>query len=332
MEGKTAFVTGGTGFVGMNIAWKLLSEGWRVIMYARKAPAGAFLEELSQLSGQIYFEKGNILDQDRMKMLLNKYRVDYFVHGAAITPDEEMEKDNPVTILEVNCIGVLRAVLAAKEAEIKRFLYLGSISAYGSTASQKEMLDEGKDIADPRSLYELSKFTGERALLQMKKLLDLDAAVARIGDVYGPWERHTDVRSHMSLVYQATESAIKGRSISIPRPCLQDWVSGPDIAGEVQAILETKTLKYDIYPFCSGTRWTLEEWCELLQKRYPDFSYSVAKNPEEASIQVNQKCDNAPMDLKRLHENTGYCPQQDSVEKAFECYMNWLDNHPNFMK
>lgn len=38
MDGKTVFLTGGTGFVGMNIAQRMLAEGWDVILYARKAP------------------------------------------------------------------------------------------------------------------------------------------------------------------------------------------------------------------------------------------------------------------------------------------------------
>ncbi len=332
MAKRTVFLTGGTGFVGMNIAQRLLTEGWNVILYARRTPELLFMEELEKLRGRLIFEAGDVLDQKHVEEVLEKYQVDDFVHGAAITPDYEMEKKNPAQILEVNCLGLLHSMLAAANKEIKRFLYLGSISAYGSTAFQEGMLEEGVSCGNPHSLYEISKFTGERIVLRLKELYGMDAYVARIGDVYGPWERYTGVRGHMSLIYQTTAAAMEGKQITLPRPCIQDWVSGPDIAGEVLAILQAEKLTYDIYPFCSGERWSLLDWCQLLKERYPGFSYELATEQKEASIQVNQSRDNAPMGLVRLLEDTGYKPMHRDVKSAFECYMQWLDSHEGFLK
>lgn len=332
MEKRTVFLTGGTGFVGMNIAERLLAEGWKVILYARKEPDSSYIKELQKFLGQLIYEQGDVQDQEKMEAILKKYQVDDFVHGAAVTPDREMEEKNPAFALEVNCMGLLKAALAAKNHGIRRFLYLGSISAYGSTAFQEGMLEEGISQGDPHSLYELSKFTGERILLRLKELYGMDAYVARIGDVYGPWERYTGVRGHMSLIYQTTARAMKGEHVTLPRPCFQDWVSGPDIAGEVLALLRAERLQYDVYPFCSGKVWPLTSWCELLQKKYPAFSYAMAEKPEEASIQVNQSKDNAPMSIARLKEDTGYEPMQQDAESAFSCYMEWLEQHPGFLQ
>ena len=119
------------------------------------------MEELKQLAGRLIFEAGDVRDQDRMEAILEKYQVDDFVHGAAITPDYEMERNHPAVILDVNCMGLLHGMLAAANKGIRRFLYLGSISAYGSTAFQEGVLEEGVSAGNPHSLYELSKFTGE---------------------------------------------------------------------------------------------------------------------------------------------------------------------------
>ena len=318
--------------MGMNIAHRLLRDGWKVILYARKKPDAAYMRELERLRGEVVLEQGDVLDQDAMEALLKKHRADCVVHGAAITPDREMEERNPELILEVNCMGLLKSLLAARNCRVERFLYLGSVSAYGETAFQKETLEEGVSIGNPHSLYELSKYTGERILLRLKELYHMDARVLRIGDVYGPWERYTGDRGHMSLIYQTTVKAVQGETVSLPRSCMQDWVSGSDIAGEVKALLEAETLRYDVYPLCSGARWPLLEWCALLQQRYPAFSYKLAERPEDASIRVNQDRDNAPMSLARLREDTGYEPEQRDVKSAFGCYMNWLDEHPDFLE
>lgn len=327
MEQKRVFITGGTGFVGLNIAELLLKEGWMVVLYARKSLDERIVRELDGLAGQLVLEFGDVLDQKRIEEILKKYRISYVIHGAAITPDERAEADQPVTIMEVNCIGLMHSLLAAKNQGIRRFFYLGSISAYGQTAFSGKPLVEGISMGDPHSLYELSKFTGERLVERLAELYEMEAYTARIGDVYGPWERPTGVRSHMSLIYQATVKALKGETVLLPRTCLQDWVSGPDLAEEILALLEAKQLNYRTYPICSGSQWTLLEWCRLLKERFPDFSYDLAEHEEDATIQVNQKKDNDPMSLGRLKEDTGYEPKDCRIEDAFAHYMTWIKDH-----
>ena len=146
MEQKRVFITGGTGFVGLNIAELLLKEGWMVVLYARKSLDERIVRELDGLAGQLVLEFGDVLDQKRIEEILKKYRISYVIHGAAITPDERAEADQPVTIMEVNCIGLMHSLLAAKNQGIRRFFYLGSISAYGQTAfSGNRLVPFGSD-------------------------------------------------------------------------------------------------------------------------------------------------------------------------------------------
>ena len=92
-----------------------------------------------------------------------------------------------------------------------------------------------------------------------------------------------------------------------------------------------ENLKYDVYPLCSGYIWPLTDWCDKLQRCYPDFKWRMAKSPEEATIRVNQILDNAPMQLARLQEDTGYKPVYD-LDTAFDEYMKWIDRHPGYVE
>lgn len=110
-------LTGGTGFVGLNIAERLLKEGWNVVLYARKPLDRRITEELQALPGTLSLELGDVLDQNRMEELLSRYEIRDMIHGAAVTPDEKTEAANPAMIMEVNCMGLLHSLLAAKIME-----------------------------------------------------------------------------------------------------------------------------------------------------------------------------------------------------------------------
>lgn len=116
----------------------------------------------------------------------------------------------------------------------------------------------------------------------------------------------------------------------MPKPNRIDWVHGKEIAAEVWALMYTDVLQYDIYPLCSGFIWPLTDWCDKLKEKFPDFQWEMASMPEQATIRVNQILDNAPMQLNRLKEDTGYEPEYN-LDRAFAEYMQWIDKHPGYV-
>ena len=327
---KTVLITGATGSVCMNLTELLLKKGQRVVMYARHPLNTEDEQELRQLPGELIFEKGDVLDAEALDAAVKKYGVTCIYHGAAMTPNADIERKQGKRILEVNVLGVVNVLDTAQKNNISRFIYMGSVSGYGNTCFEGKPLIEGVSVAKPNSLYELSKFTAERVVIRYRQLFAMKAYVARIGDVFGPWEHYTGVRPFMSFPYQTTAYAMEGKQIHLPRPCRQDWVYSRDIAESLYALMEAPNLKYDVYPLCSGYIWPLTDWCDLLKKKYPCFDYDIADKPENATIRVNQTVDNAPMSTERLVEDTGYVPKYD-LEKAFKDYMDWLEAHPGYL-
>lgn len=330
MDKGNVLITGGNGFVCMNIAEYFLNRGVNVVTIARHEMQEAASKELSAKKGTFTQVLGDVLDKDFLSSVIKKYNIEDVINGAAITPSRELEMSNPRQVMDVNCMGLMNTLDAARENGVRRFIYLGSVSGYGQTCFNCKVLIEGESMGDPRSLYELSKFTGERIVQRYRDLFNMDAYVARIGDVFGNWERRTGVRSYMSLIYQTTAIALQGGSVVLPKPNMIDWVHGKEIAGEVYALMYADELHYDIYPLCSGYIWPLTAWCDKLKERFPKFDWKMAATPEEATIRVNQILDNAPMRLKRLQEDTGYQPEYD-LEHAFTEYMDWIEQHPGYV-
>ena len=327
---RTVLLIGGTGFVCMNIAELLLDNGINVVLLARNSLDEVAASELSDKPGKLIFFKGDVLDKKSLDDVIKLNGVTDVIHGAAITPSMEMEMLHAKKVIEVNCIGLMNMLDVCRINGVNRFIYLGSISAYGKTAFESKELIEDVSIAKPYSLYEISKFTGERIVLRYRELYSMDAYVARVGDVFGPWERHTGVRTFMSFPYQTTYKAVQGEKVILPRPTYIDWVYGRDVAGSVKAILCAQKLNYSIYPICSGYRWPITDWCELLKCKFKDFDYKLAGEGEEATIRVNQEKDNAPMQTNRLVEDVDYTPVYD-LKRAFEDYMQWLEKHSGYL-
>ena len=328
---KKVLVTGGAGFVGMNICSRLLEKGVETVLFDIKPPEEKYIEEVKGEHGKLTVYCGDILDTELLKQIMKDQEITDVIHAAAITPGAEMEAERGELVIKVNCLGTVSALKAYIDQNLPgRFLMLGSISAYGTTAFQKEPLTEGKSMADPVSLYEISKFAAERIFLRYKELFHISGCAVRIGDVFGPWEHYSGVRSHMSLPYQTTAMAQKGKKACLSRNSRGEWIYGPDLADAAVRLLEADELHYDVYPLSSGKRWTMAEWCAMLQKRFPRFSFCIAEENEMVNLKINQTSDNAPMSLERLQEDTGYRPQYD-LEEAFEDYMEWTARHRGYV-
>ena len=134
----------------------------------------------------------------------------------------------------------------------------------------------------------------------------------------------------MSLPYQATALAMKGREAIFSRNYSGTWIYGPDLANAVYILWKEGRFKHIIYPLSSEERWTMAEWCEMLKKYYPNFTYSISGEKEKANVKINQDTDNSPMISDYIFQDTGFC-QYLNLEQSFNHYMKWIDSHPGYV-
>lgn len=120
---KTAFVTGSTGFVGLNLIEALLAQRWRVIALHR------IDSDVLPLTRHAGVERvvGDITELKSLKKVLPE-AVDCVFHVAGNT---SLWNRQHVEQVKVNVRGTRNMVRAALEARAKRFVYTSSIVAYG---------------------------------------------------------------------------------------------------------------------------------------------------------------------------------------------------------
>lgn len=321
----TVLITGGSGFVGINIIEKLLDDNINVLNYATHPVPEEAVNSLESRNGNYVYIHGDVLDHERLDFVIKQNEIKAIIHAAAITPDFKREQLYSKTITNVNYMGTVEVLEAARRNGVEKFVYLSSVSVYGDTAFEDDLLTESETVPLPRTLYEISKYAAERTVLRYKALFGLHAFVVRLGQVFGPWEHYTGIRHTQSGPFQATRHAVLGQEARLPRPGLRDWVYSKDVAHSIHQILLKKELKYDLYNIGSGKSWTVEEWCQLLANEFPDFTYTMVEKEDEANVDFFVPQDAHPLSIERLQSDVGYHPKY-GMEEAFHDYMHWIRN------
>lgn len=120
---KTAFVTGATGFVGLNLIRELLDQDWEVIAMHRSTSDLSYLTPLRGVERVI----GDVTDKHSLRGLIPR-NVDCVFHTAGNT---SLWERSHVEQLKVNVKGTRHVLRAALEAHARRFVHTSSIVAYG---------------------------------------------------------------------------------------------------------------------------------------------------------------------------------------------------------
>lgn len=175
-------ITGGAGFIGSNIAGKLLQTGnyVRVLdnFFSGKEDNLAFAKGL----GKDKFEliRGDIRDKSACEKACEG--IDYILHQAALRSVPKSMKD-PESYNEVNISGTLFMLQASSKAKVKRFTMASSSSVYGDTDKFPEREDAYPLLISP---YALSKLAGEYYCRIFSEHFGLETACLRYFNVFGP--------------------------------------------------------------------------------------------------------------------------------------------------
>src|SRR2546422_28094 len=113
-------VTGGAGFVGLNVVEQLLARGEEVALFDLNALPPAAKTDFSNFKGKLTVTEGDTTDGGEVNVLFSKLAIDRVIHLAAITAGAERDAREPRRIAEVNLMGTLNVLNAARAAKVHR--------------------------------------------------------------------------------------------------------------------------------------------------------------------------------------------------------------------
>lgn len=322
----TVMVTGGAGFIGLNIVERLVSEGRDVLSYGLEAPPDAFLAQLKGMPGQLNVEVGDVRDRAALAAAMGRHRVTKLVHGAAVTAGLAREAREPEVIAAVNFGGTIEVLEAATRHGVSRVVQLGSGAIFGSSVKQDGSLDEERDIPVPDSLYGITKYAAERLGVRYRSTRGLDLVVARLGVCFGRWEYDTGVRDTLSIPLHLTRLAEEAGRAVFCSHLPDDWVYASDVAAAVVHLLDAPSVPRPVYQLASGHRWSAVQWCERLAARYPGFSFEVTDDVTRVNVGVSAPSPRPPFSIEKLRSELGFIPSY-TESSAFTDYIDWRREH-----
>lgn len=179
LNNKNILVTGGAGFIGSNLCEELISLGANVTCLDNFSTG--FRENLESIKDHPNFKliEGDIRNLEDCKLACENQ--DFVLHEAALGSVPRSIND-PITSNDVNVGGFLNMLVAARDANVKRFVYAASSSTYGDSESLPKVEDV---IGKPLSPYAITKYVNELYADVFKRTYDFDTIGLRYFNVFG---------------------------------------------------------------------------------------------------------------------------------------------------
>ncbi|HJY75742.1 MAG TPA: NAD(P)-dependent oxidoreductase, partial [Burkholderiales bacterium] len=259
-------LSGGAGFVGLNVAEQLLERDEEVLIFDLRAPPRSFSKAPSV--------QGDVSNPETVEAIFKRFSPKQVIHMSAITAGPERDAREPRRIAEVNLIGTLNVLQEAKNFEVERFVHASTGALYGATGiGVAEPLDEERHRPVPESMYGITKYAAERSCLRLAALWGLDVRIGRLAMAFGRWEHESGLRDRLSPPTMIARIALAGGEAVFPPLGPTDYIYGPDVASALIALLDAKAPSHRLYHLGTGAAWALPRWCGLLEKRFPKFRW-----------------------------------------------------------
>lgn len=322
-DGKTVLITGGAGFIGSNLAHRLVELGARVrvldnlITGHRKN-----IEPL--IENGLEFIEGDIRDFETCTKAM--VGVDFISHQAALgsVPRSIVE---PLASHDHNVNGTVNILCAAVNANIPRVVMASSSSVYGAEETLPKIEHKTGDLLSP---YAATKSIGEIYGQTMNEVYGIDVVAMRYFNIFGP--RQDPDGPYAAVIPKFIEILKNGGSPQIFGDGLQSrdftYVDNAVFAN-LSAMAKEENVGFTCVNIACGDRLTVIDLVEYLKQ-------SLAKYDSKVADIVPELGEKRPGDILHSHANIekatevfGYRVMVD-VEEGIQKTVDWFIEQSTF--
>lgn len=253
---KRALLTGGTGFVGANLARRLLADGHEVHLLVRESYTGW---RIDAIRGDVRLHTVDMLDAEALNGVVAQVKPEWVFHLAA--HGAYSWQTDVRRILDTNLTATMNLVEACLKTGFEAFVNTGSSSEYG----YKDHAPAEDEPVEPNSHYAVFKasatmfcrFTAQRERVHLPTL--------RLYSVYGPFEEPNRLIPTLIL------RGLRGQLPPLVNPDIaRDYVYVDDVCDAYIAAAHTPTDEYGaVYNIGGGAQTSLREIVALARELMP---------------------------------------------------------------
>jgi len=314
-------ITGGTGFIGVGLAQKLVERGEEVILFDI-APQ---TERVAEIKDKVKIVRGDLKVWPEVMNVVKENNVEDIFHlGAMLSVPSE---GNPWGSFQTNVAGMMYVLEAARLFGVKRVVFPSSAASYG--------LDTGEVITDetlqrPITMYGISKVYGELLGRFYRRKFNLDFRCLRYCGVIGPGVKTPGVAQYNAWMI---ENAILGKPFEcfvtedtfVPVTYFKDAIHATLMLYDAPKE-QIKTVSYNISEVSPAP--TAKELELTIKKLIPDAKVTYKPDPLVMEFYRNQSM--KVIDDRRAREEWGWKPMYSSLEEIVADFIQEVRTRPKF--
>jgi len=311
MKGSMILVTGGSGFIGSHTVRALDDLGEScVIIQRRSGKVPFYLADLPVVS-----EQADVTDLDALRAVGARHKITGIVHLAGYPAPRGSVGGIEAT--EDLFRGLFNIVRVASEWDVRRIGLASTLGVYSGVQHVGPLTEDMPVLLTAPHPIPRSKKIGELLGEQLAESTGIEIINLRISGTWGPTGHEDPFFAAPALIHAAASRSPLDLSGLLVQPHLGD---GLDLCyvkdtGRAIALLQVaEQLNYRTYNVASGRLTTNADIVEAIRTLEPDLNLEL---PHGATRPGN------PLDITRLHEDTGYKPEYDTA-RAVSDYIAWL--------
>jgi nucleoside-diphosphate-sugar epimerase len=303
-------VTGGTGFIGGHVLRGLLKKGHEVVAFDAVPDA----EWISDIADRVTIIKGEVQDLPSIADTIKKFETTHIIHTASLLTVASQQR--PSLAFQVNIVGTVNILEAARLMDIPHVTYASSTAVYGYT-EQGKVIDE-EHPQKPATLYGVSKLLGEHYGSVYSQDYGMVFNALRFPIVYGPGQS----RRGFSSIKEVVEKPVQGLPAKVREGGDQtyDTVYVKDVANAIISACFAGKTEHRFFNIGLGAMHSLRDVANIVSKVIPGAVLEIGPGFDIAEPV------RGPLNIARARAELGYEPKFD-LEKGVRDYIQTLRDH-----
>jgi UDP-glucose 4-epimerase len=262
-------VTGGKGFIGQYVCSVLSAHGKNVIALDRKGLEGP-TDKPSCFSIEC-----DIRDKDHIEQIFRQHYLTMIVHLASLL--NTASRKDPLEATQINIVGSLNILEAARKFRVPRVIYGSSISVYGSKSGQGRDGVLETEPAAPEDVYGAAKRYVEIVGDAYRQQFGIQFIALRISSVIGPGAANTsspwrgDIFEKLGLPQGAEVAIPYGNDEALPLVYVED------VADMFERLVDAEQASFTVYNTPSET-WTLNELARYVESLDKNIRFAFGQS------------------------------------------------------